>query len=238
MMSQSSDLELISRFCKRSDIISRKIMKEYVNTLKDLLQSVKERKKDRSTIPTIDIQKIDDPDAEFRISLRIVNDLIKQNLPFSTTVDIDESNKLDVLVTSAMILTGSGNALHLKISSAELRFKRDKINFGVISNNLELTIRCGIHKTENNQILLTIYGQVTKIDLKYFPGMVENMIQEILNLAIPFPLLDVDVKKYLDINSEVENDIVPLKVNKQLDNVSLIVDGGAVRVKVKYLPDV
>ncbi|MBT4087904.1 MAG: hypothetical protein HOE30_05385 [Deltaproteobacteria bacterium] len=210
-------------------------MKEQINTIKDLLQTVRKRKEDRSTPPTIQIQKIDNPDAECSISLRIVNDLIGQNLPFSTSVDIDENNKLDLTIASAMILTGSGNSLHLKISSVGLRFKRDKIDFGVKSNNLELTITCGIRKTDDNQIMLNIYGQVSSLKLKYFPGMVENMIQEILNLVIPFPMLDVDVKQYLDINSEIANDVMPLKINKELENASLIFADGAVRVKVKYI---
>ena len=69
-----------------------KQLKEHAAALQDVLQTLKKRKSERSTTPTPQIQKIDVPDVEFRISLRIVNDLIQQNLPFNTTVNIDDSN--------------------------------------------------------------------------------------------------------------------------------------------------
>ena len=62
----------------------------------------------------------------------------------------------------------------------------------------------------------------------------DSAIKEILNLVIPFPLVNADVKEYLDIKTEISNEVIPLRINKSLEDVSLIVDGGSIHVKVKY----
>jgi len=211
-----------------------KQLKEHAAALQDVLQTLKKRKSERSTTPTPQIQKIDVPDVEFRISLRIVNDLIQQNLPFNTTVNIDDSNKVEITVTSAMVLTGPENALHVKINAAEIRFKRGKIDFGVKSKDFELTISPGISKSVDKEINLVVYGHVSKFNIKYFPGIMDSAIKEILNLVMPFPLLDVNLKDYLDVNRELSNDVVLLKIRKELESASLIVDGGSIHIKVKY----
>ncbi|MBU2643726.1 hypothetical protein KKI24_03395 [bacterium] len=78
------------------------------------------------------------------------------------------------------------------------------------------------------------FGQVSKFSLKYFPSAMNSGIKEILNLVIPFPLVTINVKEYLDVNTEIPAGDVPLKINKELEDVSLVVDGGSIHVKVKY----
>ena len=63
-------------------------------------------------------------------------------------------------------------------------------------------------------MMLMIYGVVSKFNLKYFSGVMDDVIKEILHLVVPFPFESIKIREYLDINQELTIGVVPIQIIK------------------------
>ena len=198
---------------------------------------IKGLKTGNTTIPYklhgIETANVETPDAEILLSIKLINDLLKQNFPFSTTIRFDEKKQVDISVTDVNIKTEKGNAIQLRISDAGIQFEKMKFKIGLQSNNVVLTLNFRVIKDEE-RFRLIAQGFFSSFKVNYLPKWLEKRIIDYLGAKILSPILDQDITDLLTFKKEFYTEYGPIHLNLIPENVSLTIDEKGIHLKAEF----
>lgn len=179
------------------------------------------------------VEDIEDPDLAVLISKNIVNDFLKQNLPYKTQIPINESQKINISVEETRIQTDKNNILLLEVTDAAVKYERQMFQVGLKSNRIRLVLNPSIN-IENDRLFLVINGDFLELDVKFIPKWVEIKIISYLKTKIFSPLVHLDITDLITFNFNLDHELGRLKFHQKPQSVAIVTNSNGIRVKLKY----
>lgn len=189
--------------------------------------------KDRTEHPHLEAGFIEDADAEVSISVSILNDLLMQNFPLQTQLEIDQNKQLELTVSGAELRMESDNTLELQVTDATIRYEQMRFKVGIHSNSVALKLNPGICQSEN-RFRLVAYGWFSSFDIQYLPDWIARRITELLKVKFLSPLVDYDVTDLLAVDKEIDTGHATLKLALLPDDVAVIVDEKGLTLQARF----
>lgn len=179
------------------------------------------------------VEDIKNPDLAVLISKNIVNDLLKQNLPYKTQIPISDNQKINLSVEETRIQTDTQNMLQLEVTDAAVQYERQMFHVGLKSNRIRFELNPSIN-IENDRLFLVINGDFLELDVKFIPKWVENKIIHYLKTKLFSPLVHLDITDLVTFNLNLDHELGKLKFHQKPQSVAIVTNRNGIRIKLKY----
>lgn len=183
--------------------------------------------------PHLDAGFIDDADAEVSISVKILNELLEQNFPLKTQLEIDRNKQLEITVRGAELSMESDNTLELQVTDATIRFEQMRFKIGIHSNRVALKLNPGICRSEQG-FSLVAYGWFSSFDVQYLPDWIARRLTELLKVKFLSPLVNYNVTELLTVDKEIDTGHAKLRLTLVPDDIAVTIDEKGLTLQARF----
>ena len=207
-------------------------MNKFITNTKSLLQNLR-KGRFSSYSALVELPDIVNPDFEILVSKKILNDFLRQNLPFQQSLPFGLDNQLLVSIADAEIQMIPGSQIGLRITDALIKYGQKRFRVGLHTNSIEASLSLTSRRAEK-KIFISLSVDLSTLDIRFFPNWLAHLIVNYLKSKWLGPLIDVEMTQYLNLNTSQESEFGTVKFNKKLETIAIQTSEDHIRVKVKY----
>ena len=192
------------------------------------------RNRRRAFYPAIaELPNIANPDFEVLVSKKILNDFLRQNLPFQQSLSFGLDNQVVFSIADAEIQMMPGSQIGLRITNALIKYGQKRFRIGLHTNSVEASLSLAVRKVEK-KVYISLSADLSKLDIRFFPNWLAQLIVNYLKYRWLGPLIEIEMTQYLNVDYNQKSNYGTIKFTKNIDTIAVQTSVDHIRVKVKY----